>query len=176
MDIITNATVIANAQGLIEDVGDAAQLEQRYASTTFARDIDCRGMCVLPGLVDAHTHPVWSGDRVHEFAMKLAGASYLEIHGKGGGIGFTVNATRESSEEVLEALLVERLDRMLRAGTTLVEGKSGYGLDVETELKMLRVLKRVSERHPVEIVSTFLVHSVPKGKTRQEQADDVVQH
>lgn len=94
-------------------------------------------MCVLPGFVDAHTHPVWAGDRVHEFAMKLAGATYLDIHKAGGGIGFTVEHTKNATNETLSSLLISRLDRMLKFGTTLVEAKSGYGLELETEVIIL---------------------------------------
>ena len=78
---------------------------------------------MIPGLVDGHTHPVWAGDRVHEFAMKLAGATYMEVHAAGGGIHFTVERTREASEADLVELLVSRLKRMLKAGTTTVECK-----------------------------------------------------
>ena len=105
----------------------------------------------MAGFVDGHTHPVWSGDRVHEFAMKLAGASYMEVHAAGGGIHFTVEKTREASEAELVELLVDRLRRMLRAGTTTVECKSGYGLDSETEIKMLRVLETAKQLVPIGI-------------------------
>ena len=81
--------------------------------------------CVLSGLVDGHTHPVWSGDRVHEFKAMLAGATYMDIHKMGGGIGFTVRHTHASSEDELQKLFVQRLNRMLRLGTTLIEAKSG---------------------------------------------------
>lgn len=135
---------------------------------TFTTTIDAQQGSVLPGFVDPHTHPVWSGDRVHEFAMKLAGATYLDIHRAGGGIGYTVERTRASSEAELLALFRERLDRMLRLGTTLCEAKSGYGLDTATELKMLRVIH--AAEHPVERVATFLgAHSVPKGTTADAQ-------
>ena len=143
------------------------------AGATYAEEIDARQGCVLPGLVDPHSHPVWSGDRVHEFAMKLAGATYLDIHKAGGGIGFTVAHTRASSEAELSKLLNDRLDRMLRLGTTLSEAKTGYGLDTATELKMLRVIH--SARHPVELVATFLgAHSVPKGLTADEQTEILI--
>jgi len=134
-----------------------------------------QGKCVLPGLVDAHTHPVWSGDRVHEFALKLAGASYMEIHQKGGGIGFTVRHTEQSSAEDLEKLLTSRLDRMLKLGTTLVEAKTGYGLKFDTELKMLKVIHNVNKHHPVDLVANYLAaHSVPLGCTAEEHTSDIV--
>lgn len=175
--IIPNGTIIVGHDGLIADVGPDAELAERHRDATFEVDMDGSGKCVLPGLVDGHTHPVWSGDRVHEFAMKLAGATYMDVHRAGGGIHFTVRHTRESSEEELLALLLPRLDRMLRAGTTVVEAKSGYGLDVESELKMLRVLRRAAEVHPIEIVATFCgAHAVPPGRTAEEAAEDVVRN
>lgn len=99
---------------------------------------------------------MWAGDRVHEFAMKLAGATYMDIHKMGGGIGFTVQHTRNATEETLLNLLLPRLDRMLKFGTTTTEAKSGYGLNTETEIKMLKVLHTAQQHHPVEIVSTYL--------------------
>ena len=135
-----------------------------FPELSFQRVISAEGGAVLPGLVDGHTHPVWAGDRVHEFAMKLAGATYMEVHAAGGGIHFTVERTREASEKELLDLLVPRLRRMLRAGTTTVECKSGYGLNTETEVKMLRVLDSAREIVPIEISSTFCgAHAVPKG-------------
>eukprot|EP01135_Chromosphaera_perkinsii_P006503 Nk52_evm6s526 gene=Nk52_evmTU6s526 len=116
---------------------------------------------VIPGLVDAHTHPVWGGDRCFEFALKLEGASYMDLHARGGGIGYTVGKTQQASEEELRKLLLQRLDRMVAQGTTVCEAKSGYGLDKDTELKMLRVLHKVA--HPVSISATYLgAHSVPQ--------------
>lgn len=107
--------------------------------------------------------------------MKLAGATYMEIHAKGGGIGFTVGHTRNASEEKLLLLLQQRLDRMMRQGTTLVEGKSGYGLETETEMKLLRVLHEADQKHPVDIVSNYCgAHSVPKGSTADATTEDIV--
>jgi imidazolonepropionase len=175
VEIIPNGTVIVNKQGLIAAIGDAAALQAQFQGATFEQDIDAKGMCVLPGLVDGHTHPVWAGDRVHEFALKLAGATYLDIHKAGGGIGFTVEHTRKATDEELRTLFTERLDRMLKAGTTLAEVKSGYGLDLQTEVRMLEVIQAVSRTHPVELVATYLgAHSVPKGSTAAEYTRDIV--
>jgi len=116
---------------------------------------------VIPGFCDAHTHPVWSGDRVHEFVMKIEGKSYMEIHKKGGGIMFTVDHTRNSSEEELLDLLVERLNKMKQLGTTLVEAKSGYGLNLETEVKMMKVLKKANDQHELDIVVNYCGAHVP---------------
>ncbi len=174
--IIEHGTLLVGLDGRIADVGPAAEVEARHAGASYEQDVDCTGRCVLPGLCDGHTHAVWAGDRVHEFAMKLAGATYMEIHAKGGGIGFTVEHTRQASEAELLRLLLGRLDRMVRLGTTLVESKSGYGLEAATELKMLRVLHAANAQHPVDIVSNFCgAHSVPRGSTAAEAARDIVE-
>jgi imidazolonepropionase len=175
--VLQDASLVVGLDGTIACVGAAAEvaqwLHEQPQPVQFERQVDARGMVVLPGFVDAHTHPVWSGSRVNEFAMKLAGATYMEVHASGGGINNTVRHTRASSEQELAELLEKRLDRMLRAGTTLVEAKSGYGLEAETEIKMLRVLH--SSAHPVEIVSNYLGgHSVPDGMTAAEATDDIV--
>lgn len=163
--IVEHGTLVVGLDGRIAFVGPNAEVDvQAGSDAVFEQDVDCTGKVLIPGLCDAHTHAVWAGDRVHEFAMKLAGATYMEIHAKGGGIGFTVGHTRAASEETLLELLLGRLDRMLQLGTTLIESKSGYGLETETELKMLRVLHKANVVHEIDIVSNFCGgHSVPKG-------------
>ncbi|DBA04078.1 TPA: hypothetical protein N0F65_009425 [Lagenidium giganteum] len=177
--IVKGGSLVVDQSGNIAAVGTNAEvdawLKAQPQPIKFDKDIDGSDYCVLPGLVDGHTHPVWSGNRVGEFAMKLAGATYMEVHAMGGGINCSVRATRESSEEELSKLLVCRLDRMLRAGTTLIEAKSGYGLERDTELKMLRVLHNV--KHPVEIVSNYLGgHSVPEGSTAAAATQDIIEN
>jgi imidazolonepropionase len=177
VEVIHNAGLIINHEGFIEVVDTEERIGQdpKYATASFDLDFDASGKVILPGLVDGHTHPVWQGDRVHEFAMKLAGATYMDIHKAGGGIGFTVAHTREASENVLVDSCLARLDRMLQKGTTLVECKSGYGLDEESEMKLLRVLHQVKQKSAVEIVSTYLgAHSVPKGSTAEAATEDIV--
>ncbi|XP_014674331.1 PREDICTED: probable imidazolonepropionase [Priapulus caudatus] len=168
-------SIVVNSNGRIADIGLDSVVTSKYGGATFDRTINARGMCVLPGLVDGHTHPVWAGDRVHEFAMKLAGATYMEVHEAGGGINFTVRHTREASEEELYTSLCARLNTMIKSGTTLVECKSGYGLNVETELKMLRVIERARRDMPIDISATFCgAHSVPEGATAAQATDDVI--
>ncbi|KAL7748358.1 putative imidazolonepropionase [Sorochytrium milnesiophthora] len=167
--IMSNASVLVDNEGKIVAVGTEQELMQHewYRSAYIEFIFDCTGKSILPGFVDGHTHPVWAGDRVHEFAMKLSGATYMDIHKAGGGIGYTVKHTREANEDELLASLQTRVDRMLKFGTTFVEAKSGYGLDVQTELKMLRVMTRHNNSfHPVQLSITFLgAHSVPKDHT-----------
>ncbi|KAF0689400.1 Aste57867_19162 [Aphanomyces stellatus] len=178
--IIENGALIVDAQGKFAAVGTTDEIERWVQAqpqpVTFEKDFDATGLCILPGLIDGHTHPVWSGSRVDEFAMKLAGATYMEVAASGGGINRTVRATRASSESELLALLNKRLDRMLKCGTTTVEAKSGYGLDTETELKMLKVIETAAKSHPIGIVATYLGgHSVPDGMTAAEATVDIVQ-
>lgn len=150
----------------------------QYCDNDFDEVVDATGCCLLPGLIDSHTHPVWAGDRVQEFVMKLAGATYMEIHKAGGGIYFTVEQTRASSEDDLYETFVTRLKSMIRHGTTLVECKSGYGLDLETEMKMLRVIERARNdvRINIDISTTFCgAHAVPKGSSAEEATRDVIE-
>ncbi|KAM9311674.1 putative imidazolonepropionase [Gastrophryne carolinensis] len=170
-------TNVVYSDGFIKAIGPAETIRNQFSQAEFEMVIDCSGKCALPGFVDAHTHPVWAGDRVHEFAMKLAGATYMDIHQAGGGIHFTVDKTETASEEELYNSFKERLERMLRTGTTLVECKSGYGLKLETELKMLRVIERAQRELDIDISSTYCgAHSVPKGKTAETAADDIVEN
>lgn len=134
--------------------------------------INAKGKTVTPGLVDSHTHLVHGGSREHELAMKLRGATYLEILEAGGGIHSTVNATKKATFEELYEKARKSLDIMLSLGVTTVEAKSGYGLDdFETEIKQLEVARKLDEDHPVDIVSTFMAaHAIPpayKDKTNE---------
>ena len=136
--------------------------------------IDATGKALLPGFVDPHTHFVFGGYREEEFSWRMRGDSYMEIMNRGGGIVNTTRATREASEDELFEVGRRRLDAMLRLGITTVEGKSGYGLDRDTELKQLRVMRRLNEAHPADIVSTFMgAHATPaEWKGREDEFID----
>ncbi len=125
--------------------------------------VDAGGCAVIPGFVDSHTHFVFGGYRDEEFFWRASGVPYMEIHSRGGGIANTVRATRASSLEKLMATAAPRLERMLELGVTTVEGKSGYGLDLETELRQLEAMRMLDALQPVDIVSTYMgPHSIPQ--------------
>ncbi len=128
-----------------------------------AEELDAEGRLVTPGLVDAHTHLIFGGWRQNELAMKLRGVPYLDILAQGGGILSTVRATRSAGQGALEDKARLALDEMLSFGTTTCEAKSGYGLDLDTELKQLRAIRALNESHPVDLVPTFLgAHALPE--------------
>ncbi|NMA54583.1 MAG: imidazolonepropionase [Firmicutes bacterium] len=147
--------------GLIDEVGTMAQLQAEQLAGE--KVIDARGSLVTPGLVDPHTHLIFAGWRQKELALKLKGVGYLEILEQGGGILNTVRNTKAASAEQLKELAERILDRMLTRGVTTCEAKSGYGLDLENELKSLRVIKKLNEDHLVDVVPTFMgAHAVPQ--------------
>ena len=125
-------------------------------------EIDADGALITPGFVDSHTHPIFSGNRANEFGMRVSGKSYEEIAERGGGIISSINAVRNASEDQLFDECLERVNFFLIHGTTTIEAKSGYGLTVEDELKSLRVIKRLNEASPLDIISTFMgAHDFP---------------
>lgn len=149
---------IASLDGKIAFVGPAAELPADPAAET----IDCDGRWITPGLIDCHTHLVYGGDRAEEFELRLTGASYEEIARRGGGIVSTVTATRAASEDDLTASALRRLDHLIGEGVTTVEVKSGYGLDLATERRMLKAARRLGEERPISVVTTFLgAHALP---------------
>jgi imidazolonepropionase len=146
--------------GRVVSSGPSSEIEKGLPAG--AQVIDATGKVVLPGFVDAHAHPVFAGDRVDEFEMRAEGATYEQIGESGGGIRATVRKTRAASEEELLAQAKKHAGWFLKGGTTTVEAKSGYGLTVEDELKMLRVIRRLNTETPLEFVPTFLgAHAIP---------------
>ncbi|TQR20312.1 imidazolonepropionase [Psychrobacillus vulpis] len=163
--------------GIIQAIGTTKELEMRYSVQAENADIiDATGHLVTPGLVDPHTHIAYGGSREREFEMRLEGATYMEIMNAGGGIHATTRMTREATEDELVQQTTKRLDSFLTHGVTTVEGKSGYGLDLETELKQLRVMKRLQEEHPIDIIPTFMgAHAVPtEYKGREDEYVDLI--
>ncbi|HWO97171.1 MAG TPA: imidazolonepropionase [Bacillus sp. (in: firmicutes)] len=162
--------------GLIQAVGTTKEIEERYAEKLHTADVvDASNHLVTPGLVDPHTHVVYGGSREREFEMRLEGATYMDIMNAGGGIHATTRMTREATEEELIEQTTRRLDSFLSHGVTTVEGKSGYGMNLETELKQLRVMKKLQEKHMIDIVPTFMgAHAVPPEYKGKE--DEFVDH
>ena len=151
---------VACRDGRIVAVGPTREVLAQVDSA--AETLDARGRVVMPGFVDAHTHVVYAGDRAAEFELRVQGATYLEIMAAGGGIMSTVRATRAASLDQLVAETRARLDRMLRLGTTTVEAKTGYGLDRDTERKMLEAIAALDQTGPVDLVPTYLgAHAIP---------------
>jgi len=151
---------LAIRDGRIAWLGKRADLPTFDALTT--PTYQGRGGWLTPGLIDCHTHLVYGGNRAKEFEMRLEGASYQEIAAAGGGIVSTVKSTREADEATLYVSAKNRLNALLKEGVTTVEIKSGYGLDIATELKMLRIARLLGEHHPVDIKTTFLgAHALP---------------
>jgi imidazolonepropionase len=158
---IRDAAIAADA-GRIVFVGPATEAAAAVAVRPGGRALDATGLSLVPGFVDAHTHAIYAGDRRAELRRRLGGATYAEIAAAGGGIVSTVAATRAATEEDLVTQSRIRLDEMLSCGTTTCEVKSGYGLNVESELKMLRAAMRLHSAQPIDLVLTFMgAHEIP---------------
>lgn len=158
--LIPDAFVLCE-KGKISDFGSLKHLQKKVLPKKI-RVIDAKRGVVMPGLIDCHTHLIFAGDRSEEFAQRLQGKSYLEILKSGGGILSTVRATREASEEELFTSAKKRMQSMMKRGVMTVEIKTGYGLDLKTELKMLSVMGRLEKELPIRIVKTFLgAHALP---------------
>jgi imidazolonepropionase len=158
--------------GKIDIVGSSAEIEK---NATDCEIVDAAGRVVLPGFVDAHTHPVFAGNRIDDFERRAKGETYEQIAAAGGGIWSTVEKTRAASEADLLNQAMKHANWFLKGGTTTVEAKSGYGLTVEDELKILRVIRRLNEETPIEFVPTFLgAHAVPREWRQSEYVDLVI--
>ena len=156
----------------IDSVGPSDEIQRKSRG---AQIVDARGRVVLPGFVDAHTHLVFAGNRLDDFERRTRGESYEQISKAGGGIWSTVEKTRAASEQDLLAQAKRHADWFLRCGTTTVEVKSGYGLTLEDELKILRVMRSLNEESPLDIVPTFLgAHAVPREMDTDEYIELVI--
>lgn len=150
---------VAIDRGVIIDVGQTSALCHKYQPL---QELDAQRHIVLPGFVDPHTHAVYAGDRLNEFELRIKGASYLEIMASGGGINSTARATRQSSLSELVDTSYRSLEKMFRLGATTVEVKTGYGLDLAIELKLLAAIAALDEALPLDLVPTFLpAHAIP---------------
>ena len=159
---------IAVRGGVIDWVGPASDLP---ASSRDLPRHSLGGRCVTPGLIDCHTHIVHGGNRAVEFEMRLNGASYEEVARAGGGIVSTVSATRDATEADLLTDALRRVDALMAEGVTVIEIKSGYGLDIETELRMLRVARAIGERRAIRVITTFLgAHATPADYAGRDDA------
>jgi imidazolonepropionase len=170
--IVPNGS-IAIADGKIVGVGTISEVKQEFSAETI---LDADGKSVIPGFVECHTHLVYGGNRLDEFELKIKGADYLEILEAGGGIISTVQQTRKASLEELIGQSKVRLDRMLKLGVTTCEVKTGYGLDTDTELKMLEAIAELDKIHPIDLVPTFLpAHAIPpEWKGREDEFTDLI--
>jgi len=168
--IIEDAAIVSNA-GLIEWIGPRADVP----ALDITRTVDLGGAWVTPGLIDCHTHAVFGGNRSGEFEQRLQGVSYAEIAAQGGGIASTVRATRAASEDQLFASARQRVQALMRDGVTTIEVKSGYGLDLANERKMLRVARRLADELPLAVRATCLAaHALPPEYAGR--ADDYIAH
>ena len=169
LDSIADGALAAH-EGRVVYAGASSDLQNHVQPVPGAAIHDVREHAILPGFVDPHTHAVFAGDRRHELRRRLAGESYADIARSGGGIVETVRATRNADDATLVTATRQRLDEMLACGTTTCEIKSGYGLDVVSELKLLRAIKVLADVHPMTIVSTFLgAHEVPPEHRHQRE-------
>jgi len=162
---IIRDTCIHIKEGRIESIGVRERADEV---------IDAEGKFVMPGFVDPHTHTVFAGSREFELEWKIEGKSYSEIAEMGGGILYTVKETRRASKEELVKQMEERLREMLSHGTTTVEIKSGYGLDRETEIKMLEAIQEVKRKTKMDVVPTFLAHAIPSGREAEEYTEEII--
>ena len=156
---LVEAGFLSIEDGLITDIGSMSDVPMAGTTT---KVIDAEGRLMTPALIDCHTHIVHGGHRANEFELRLNGASYAEVAKAGGGIVSTVEATRNMSETNLVDSALPRVDALLEEGVSLIEVKSGYGLDIDAELRMLRAARKIAEQRPVRIVTSFLgAHAVP---------------
>ena len=169
LGIIEKGAVVVE-EGIIKAVGPQEEILKQYDEAQY-EILDAKGKALLPGFVDSHTHYIWGGYRAEEFSWRLRGDDYMDIMNRGGGILSSVRQTKAASKEELYGEGMKRLDSMLSFGVTTVEGKSGYGLDFDTEIKQLEVMQDTDRDHPIDVVKTYLgAHAVPKEyKGREDE-------
>jgi imidazolonepropionase len=167
---VVEGGAVASRNGRIAWVGRQADMP----TLDVAEAVDCDGRWITPGLIDCHTHLVFASDRSDEFERRLAGESYADIARSGGGIAASVRATRAASEDDLVRAALPRLDALIAEGVTIVEIKSGYGLELKAELKQLRAAARLGRERPVEVFTTYLgAHALPPGRERGDYVREI---
>jgi len=173
LGIINNGAIAVKEDRIIA-VGSTEELTKKYDDPS--KIIDASDKVVMPGFVDPHTHPVFKQTRENEFEMRIQGKSYVEISQSGGGIRSSIAGVRETSEDELYKLAEKRINKMISNGTTTLEAKSGYGLSTESEIKMLKVIKKLGEDLPIDIIPTFLgAHEFPiEYKNDKEKYIDIL--
>tara|TARA_B100001996_G_scaffold103667_2_gene77936 strand:+ start:106 stop:1401 length:1296 start_codon:yes stop_codon:yes gene_type:complete len=175
MGILIDSGKILRISPMQELVAEFAPWYPSKSENGEIRVIDVGGMSVVPGFVDSHTHLVWSGDRSNELSMRISGKSYKDIAKTGGGIMKTVNSTRSSPQKQLVDSGLKRLESALKNGTTTMEAKSGYGLDLDSEVKLLEAISIISRSSPCDVRATWLgAHDFPKEMTRDEYVDHLI--
>ena len=175
MGILIDSGKILRISPMQELVSEFAPWYPSKSENGEIRVIDVGGMSVVPGFVDSHTHLVWSGDRSNELSMRISGKSYKDIAKTGGGIMKTVNSTRSSPQKQLVDSGLKRLESALKNGTTTMEAKSGYGLDLDSEVKLLEAISIISRSSPCDVRATWLgAHDFPKEMTRDEYVDHLI--
>ncbi len=173
LSVVKNGAIAIN-DGNIVEIGKSKDLLTKYSNVE--KKLDAKKCVVMPGFVDCHTHLVFGGSRENEMAMRLKGISYLDILKQGGGIHSTVKATRKISKNDLKQISINRLDKLLNNGTTTVEIKSGYGLNYNTEKKILEIINELNDEHVMDIIPTFLgAHTIPKDSDREKYVNWIVE-
>ena len=171
-----SGTEILITDGVISDIQTEGSIISEWGDSKDVNMINADGRCIIPSFVDSHTHLAWSGDRSHEISMRQRGMSYSDIAESGGGIRSTVLSTRKSSDEELRHAIKSRLYQAVEHGTGRLEAKSGYGLNLETEIRLLKEMKSVAEESSISIETTWLgAHDFPVEKTRTEYMTDLIE-
>ncbi len=175
--LIVDGYIIINGNKILHK-GRMNELKNvlRNNKLKITNEIEAKGNVILPGFIDTHTHFVFAGSRSDEYEMRIKGYTYEEIASKGGGIRATVKAIRNTQKEELKKLTIKRLKKFVEYGTTTIEGKSGYGLDLKNEIKILEIIKSLNKNNPyhLDLFPTFLgAHAIPDGKTKSEYINEI---
>lgn len=171
-----SGTEILIIDGVVSDIQSAGSITSEWGQSSEIELINAEGRCIVPSFVDSHTHLAWTGDRSHEVSMRYRGMSYSDIAKSGGGIRSTVRSTRKSSDMELRHSIQSRIDQANTLGTARMEAKSGYGLDLETEIRSLKEIKSVSQSSSIPVEITWLgAHDFPTDKSKSEYMNELIE-